>query len=417
MEINYSMGDPVVAGPGQQIGEEYLEPLTEGETTAWRSLPALQQPDWGNGWLIGKVRADLTSMPALVQRTEIDQLRALLAEVALGDRMIVQAGDCAEDPDECVDDVLSRKVGLLEALAGVLRTTTGLPVVRVGRIAGQFAKPRSQETVYHDGTALSVYRGPLVNGPELEASARRPDPLRLVACYQAATNAIRYLRETTEPTVWTSHEALILDYELPFVRRGEDGARYLTSAHWPWVGERTRDLAGVHVTLLSAVRNPVACKIGPTATVEQVLGLCDRLDPDREPGRLTMIARIGAGVAARRLPDLVTAVRAAGHPVIWLCDPMHANTVMASNGRKIRVLNTMLREVGEFQQAVTAAGGVAGGLHLETTPHDVLECVDDEAVAPTVDPAGYTTLCDPRLNLTQALAVASAWRASGARHG
>jgi 3-deoxy-7-phosphoheptulonate synthase len=406
----------VVAGPRQQIRSEYLEPLTGEETAAWRSIPARQQPDWGNDWLIGKVRADLTAMPALVHRTEIDQLRVLLAEVALGERMIVQAGDCAEDPDECVEDVLSRKVGVLDALAGVLRASTGLPVLRAGRIAGQFAKPRSYETVYHDGIELPVYRGSLVNGPEPEVAARRPDPLRLVPCYRAAARATGYLRVAAEPTVWTSHEALVLDYELPFVRRCRDGALFLTSTHWPWVGERTRDPAGAHVTLLAAVANPVACKIGPNTTKEQVLGLCDRLDPDREPGRLTLIARFGAGVAARALPELVTAVRAAGHPVIWLCDPMHANTILASNGRKIRLLPTILREVGEFQHAVASAGSFAGGLHLETTPHDVLECVPDEATARTVDECGYTTLCDPRLNVAQALAVVSAWRAGGACH-
>ncbi|WP_407782646.1 3-deoxy-7-phosphoheptulonate synthase [Actinophytocola sp.] len=394
-----------------------MEPLTDEEMTAWRSFPAMQQPDWGNDWLIGRVSADLTAMPALVRRNEIERLRGLLAEVALGERTIVQAGDCAEDPDECVEDVLSRKVGLLDALAGMMRTNTGVPVVRVGRIAGQFAKPRSRETVHHNGTELPVYRGPLVNGPAPEAGARLPDPLRLVACYRAAATATEYLRAATKPTVWTSHEALILDYELPLVRRSEDGHLFLTSTHLPWIGDRTRDLDGVHVRLLSAVRNPVACKIGPNATAEQVLGLCDRLDPAREPGRLTLVARLGAGVAAHRLPELVTVVRAAGHPVIWLCDPMHANTVVASNGRKIRLLPTVLREVGEFQDAVTSAGGIAGGLHLETTPHDVLECVDDEAAAGTLDNRRYTTLCDPRLNIAQALTVVSAWRTGGARRG
>jgi 3-deoxy-7-phosphoheptulonate synthase len=412
-ENNYSLGDCVVAGPRQQIHSEYLEPLTDEEIIAWKSLPAMQQPDWGNDWLIGKVRADLLALPALVHRAEIEQLRALLADVALGARVIVQAGDCAEDPAECVEDELSRKVGLLDALAGVLRINTGLPVLRVGRIAGQFAKPRSRETVYHDGAILPAYRGPLVNGPEPEIGARRPDPLRLVACCRAATTASGYLRAATEPTVWTSHEALILDYELPFVRRDEDGSLFLTSTHWPWIGERTRDLDGVHVTLLSSVRNPAACKVGPNATTEQVLGLCGRLDPDREPGRLTLIVRFGAGTVARRLPELVKAVRVAGHPVIWLCDPMHANTIPASNGRKIRLLPTMLREVGEFQEAVAVGGGVAGGLHLETTPHDVLECVDDEATARTVDDSRYTTLCDPRLNVAQAIAVVSTWRTSG----
>jgi 3-deoxy-7-phosphoheptulonate synthase len=376
----------------------------------------MQQPDWGNDWLIGKVRADLAGMPTLVPSNEIEWLRVLLGEVALGSRMVVQAGDCAEDPEECVPDVLSRKIGLLDMVAGVLRTRSGLPVLRVGRIAGQFAKPRSQDTVYHDGAALPSYRGPLVNGPEPEVDARRPDPLRLVACYRAASDATAYLRAATGATLWTSHEALILDYELPFVRRAEDGSLFLTSTHWPWIGERTRDLTGVHVTLLASVRNPVACKVGPSATVDEVLGLCERLDPDRAPGRLTLVPRMGAGPAGRRLPELVAKVKAEGHPVIWLCDPMHANTITAGNDRKIRLLPTVLREVREFHDAVAAAGGAAGGLHLETTPHDVQECVWDEAVARTVDDSRYTTLCDPRLNSAQAVAVAMAWPVTGAQH-
>ncbi len=337
-------------------------------------------------------------------------LRALLADVAQGRMHVVQAGDCAEDPAECTPEHVARKVGLLQALAGVVQMRTALPVLKVGRIAGQFAKPRSAATEWVDGQALPAYRGPLVNDPRPDPAARRPDPTRMRLCFEAARRAARQLwHPVPEARVWTSHEALVLAYEAPQVRRHDDGAYYLTSTHWPWIGERTRDVNGAHVNLLAALANPVACKIGKTATPAEVLALADRLDPQRDPGRLTFISRHGAEAVGTRLPRLVAAVRAAGHPVIWLCDPMHANTVSAADGRKTRMLNAILREVDEFQAAVAAAGGVAGGLHLETTPFEVRECVADETeLSSPVE--RYTTLCDPRLNPEQALAVAGAWR-------
>ncbi|MFF4305691.1 3-deoxy-7-phosphoheptulonate synthase [Streptomyces sp. NPDC001601] len=383
------------------------------------ALRAAQQPDWGDTWLVEKVRADLAALPALVAWEEVRQLRSLLAEAAAGRLLVVQAGDCAEDPADCVPEVIDRKVGLLDALAGVLRMRAGLPVVRVGRIAGQFAKPRSRPTERVDGVELPIFRGLVVNGAEPEPMVRRPDPLRLVTGYRAAAAAMDHLRRQAgtwtplpDPAVWTSHEALLLDYELPSLRRSDDGRLLLTSTHWPWIGERTRDPAGAHVRLLADVANPVACKVGPDCTPAELLELCGTLDPHRVPGRLTLVARFGAGRAADRLTRLVSAVREAGHPVVWLCDPMHGNTVTTPGGLKTRLLTAVVQEVGEFLTAVRRGGGVAGGLHLEATPDSVAECVPDAAAVADAGRTGpYTTLCDPRLDPAQALSVAAAWRA------
>jgi 3-deoxy-7-phosphoheptulonate synthase len=263
---------------------------------------------------------------------------------------------------------------------------------------------------------LPAYRGHMVNSPEPDPRQRQPDPRRLLIGYQAAKDAMRHLGWcdpagvlTDDLPVWTSHEALLLDYEIPMLRPDGTGGLVLTSTHWPWVGERTRQADGAHVALLADVINPVACKLGPSATADEVLDLCARLDPDRIPGRLTFIARMGADTVADRLPPLVRAVAAAGNPVIWLCDPMHANTVTAPDGLKTRFLDTIVREVEAFQDAVETAGGVAGGLHLETVPEDTTECVPNESYVDQVG-AKYTTFCDPRLNLHQAIAVVSAWR-------
>jgi len=287
--------------------------------------------------------------------------------------------------------------------------------VRVGRIAGQFCKPRSKPTEWVGGIELPTYRGHLVNSPEPDPEGRQPDPERLLACYWAARSVMNHLgwwnpycRSTVDPPVWTSHEALLLDYEVPMLRQDERGQLLLSSTHWPWIGERTRQVDGAHVALLADVVNPVACKVGPAMEVDELLALCERLDPRREQGRLTLIARMGTKAAARRLPPLVAAVQAAGHPVIWLSDPMHGNTVVARDGLKTRFLETVVREVQSFQSAVSASGGVAGGLHLETTPDDVTECVLNESRAAQVGD-NYTSFCDPRLNPQQAVSVVSAW--------
>ncbi|MBW4702004.1 3-deoxy-7-phosphoheptulonate synthase [Micromonospora sp. RL09-050-HVF-A] len=374
---------------------------------------AEQQPEWEDPAQVAQIRDVLASLPPLIEAESLPTFQSSLADVAAGHAQVLQAGDCAEDPAECTAEHVRRKVDLLDALAATMSAATGRPVVRVGRIAGQYAKPRSRPTEQVDGVDLPVYRGHLVNDPAATRPARRPDPQRLLAGYRSARRTLSELgtvRAAGAP-VWTSHEALLLDYEVPMLRRDRAGRVALTSTHWPWIGERTRQLDGAHVALLAQVVNPVACKVGPTMTVVDLLALCARLDPLREPGRLTLIARLGADVVADRLPPLVRAVRAAGHPVVWLVDPLHGNTVTAATGRKTRILSTILREVTAFQIAVHAEGGVAGGVHLETTPDDVTECLDD---GHSSEPARlrYTSLCDPRLNPRQAQTVVSAWRTS-----
>ncbi|WP_327433004.1 MULTISPECIES: 3-deoxy-7-phosphoheptulonate synthase [unclassified Streptomyces] len=381
-----------------------------------RSRTALQQPDWDRTELIRSVRGELTNSQALVGLDDVLALRELLARVAIGEAHVVQAGDCAEDPTECTAGYVARKAGLLDVLAGTLKMITHTPVVRVGRMAGQFAKPRSRPTEVIGGTELPVYRGHMVNSPEPDPELRRPDPRRLLDGYAAAQEAVRHLGWLDDgrpsvicPPVFTSHEALLLDYELPMVRRDEEGGLLLTSTHWPWIGERTRQPDGAHVALLSQVVNPVACKVGPNMSVRDLLTLCEKLDPERKPGRLTLIARMGADLVSERLPSLVWAVRAAGHPVIWLTDPMHGNTVTAPDGLKTRFVETVVREVEGFQCAVRTSGGIAGGLHLETTPDHVTECVTGVADIAHVGDK-YTSFCDPRLNPVQAASVVSAWR-------
>ncbi|MER0243791.1 3-deoxy-7-phosphoheptulonate synthase [Streptomyces sp. HSW2009] len=379
--------------------------------------PALQQPDWEDASQVQRMRDELATRPALVRAQDVRTLRGQLAKVAAGEAHVVQSGDCAEDPTECTSGYVARKAALLDLMAGALKMITYKPVVRVGRIAGQFAKPRSRPTERIGDRELPVYRGHMVNGCEPSPESRRPDPLRLLTCFMAAGDIMGHLgwrdgrgaAGRIEAPIWTSHEALLLDYEMPLLRREPDGQVYLGSTHWPWIGERTRQPDGAHVALLAAVANPVACKVGPGMSTDVLLDLCERLDPNREPGRLTLIARMGPEAAAERLPALVEAVRAAGHPVSWLTDPMHGNTVTAPGGLKTRYVETVEREVDAFQTAVRQAGGVAGGLHLETTPDDVTECVRDESEAHRVGDK-YASFCDPRLTASQAMSVVSRWR-------
>jgi 3-deoxy-7-phosphoheptulonate synthase len=380
-----------------------------------RLRTALQQPEWSDVSQVQRVGEALASRPSLVRAGDVRTLRSLLADVAAGKSLVVQAGDCAENPEECTPEHISRKSAALDVLAGALKMIAHKPVLRAGRIGGQFAKPRSNSTELVGDLTLPVFRGHLVNGPEPTLESRRPDPLRILTGYMAASDIMEHLgwrgsftRPASDPPMWTSHEALILDYEIPMLRRDAAGTLFLGSTHWPWIGERTRQVDGSHVALLAEVANPVACKVGPKMTKDELLTLCERLDPEREPGRLTLIARMGANLAAGRIPPLVEAVRAAGHPAIWLCDPMHANTIVTPDGRKTRVVETLMREVREFVAAVDAGGGVPAGVHLETTPDDVTECVTDDAGFDGVGDR-YTTSCDPRLTLWQAVSVISAW--------
>nr|WP_308307609.1 3-deoxy-7-phosphoheptulonate synthase [Streptomyces sp. ISL-10] len=381
-----------------------------------RSLTARQQPGWEDHAELSRVRAELARLPPLVHIDDVDTLSALLARAAAGEIQVIQSGDCAEDWDEATSADVARKAALLDMLAGAMKMVGHKSVLRVGRIAGQFAKPRSRPMERVGGVELPVYRGHMVNSPEPDPELRRPDPTRLLKAYGAARTVLGHLgwhaqeaQPRLEAALWTSHEALLLDYELPLTRHQADGRWLLSSTHWPWIGERTRQVDGTHVTLLAAVANPVACKVGPSVTPDELLALCEALDPHRTPGRLTLISRMGGAEVPRVLPRLVRAVREAGHPVIWLTDPMHGNTVTASDGSKTRLVEAVVHEVEEFHTAVTESGGIAGGLHLETTPDEVTECVDDHSQLHDVG-VKYTSLCDPRLNPGQALAVASAWR-------
>lgn len=402
---------PLIAEEHHPVTGDPGHPLPVGEQDRWLSLPAWQQPDWPDRQRLGRIRADLATRPGLVGAAAVARLRGLLAEVSAGRMRVVQAGDCAEDPAECGPEHLRAKAGMLDELATVMRAHCERPVLRIGRLAGQFAKPRSAPTERVGDRELPAYRGPMVNGVAPEE--RVPDPDRLLTGYHLSRSALRHLADgrrgvdgPDESVVWASHEALLLDYEVPLLRRASSGELFLSSTHLPWIGDRTRQLDGAHVRLLASVVNPVACKVGPSITADELLRLCAVLDPDREPGRLTLVARFGADLVHAALPPLVRAVRRAGHPVVWLCDPMHGNTVQGPDGRKVRHVRALVREVEGFQDVMLAEHGLAGGVHLEATPNDVAECrwSPDE-----VTDKPYTTLCDPRLNLPQAVDVVSAW--------
>lgn len=379
---------------------------------------AHQQPDWHDAAEALRIRKLLAARHPLVSLDDVCTLRDRLARVAAGEAFVMQAGDCAEDPADCVTEQVQRKAAMIDACAATLSEVGGKEVLRIGRIAGQFAKPRSRPVERIGGLDLPVYRGHMVNGPLADARSRCPDPRRILTGYMAASRMMATLGWTgtsarsepagSEPVIWTSHEALLLDYELPMVRGARGGPRWLASTHFPWIGDRTRQPDGAHVALLAGVANPVGCKVGPSMTPDELAAVCRRLDPDREPGRLTLIARMGADGVADLLPGLVRRVRAAGHPVIWLCDPMHGNTITTRGGVKTRLLTTIAREIRGFRRTVTGAGGVAGGLHLEMTPDDTTECVADERALATVSDR-YATLCDPRLNPDQAATVIAAW--------
>ncbi|MFD7660701.1 3-deoxy-7-phosphoheptulonate synthase [Actinosynnema sp. NPDC059797] len=363
-----------------------------------RARPAAQRPPWPEH-RARRFRARLAGLPGLVTADEVAALGSALAEVVAGRRLVLQAGDHVEPFAECAPEHLVRKTALLDVLARALGRSR--PVARVGRFAGQFATSRSDPTEVVDGVELPVYRGDLVNAPQPDAHARRADPARLVAGYHAARTATAFLRERG-PWTWTGHEALVLDYELPLVRRDERGAALLTSTHWPWLGDRTRDPGGAHVELLASVVNPVACEVGPGTDRDELLALCERLDPDRVPGRLTLIARLGADRVSAVLLPLVTAVRAAGHPVIWLCDPVRGNGAVDAGGDEDRLVDAAVREVADFRATVRVAGAVAGGLHLGTTP-------DHAAGRRWNGSATRTSPRGPLLDPGQALAVVAAW--------
>ena len=387
-------------------------PLSTGELLRWRGLPAEQQPPWDDHPALASVVETLRTLPPMIDGAEIDAFARLLADVAAGTRLLLQAGDCAENPTHRYREHVAPAVRLLTSLADAMSARCGRPVVTVGRIAGQYAKPRTKAAENIGGRLVPSFRGLMVNSLEPDPGARVADPGRMLECHESANDTLNTLRAINGELgvcVWTSHEALVLDYELPQLRRLADGRLMLTSTHWPWVGNRTRAIDAAHIALMAAIANPVACKVGPDISEKELLAACEHLDPHRTPGRLTLICRQGAGIGIRRLPQLASAVRREGHPVIWLCDPMHGNTVVSASGLKTRTLTALRREIGEFRAAVREAGVMPGGLHLEATAEPVRECVNSDADIDGLDSSAYTTLCDPRLNIPQAKAVLSAW--------
>ncbi|MBA4866826.1 3-deoxy-7-phosphoheptulonate synthase class II [Streptomyces sp. PSKA54] len=427
---------------------------------SWRGLPAAQQPTWPDEQALGGVLSDLAAAPPLVFAGECDQLRSRLASVARGDAFLLQGGDCAETFDAVSADQVRDKVKTLLQMAAVLTYATSVPVVKIGRIAGQYSKPRSQPTERRDGAELPVYRGDAVNGLEFTAKSRTPDPERLKRMYHASAatlnivrafttggyadlrqvhdwnqdfvasspvgeryerlareidRALAFLqacgaqpREFRSTEFFSSHEALILDYEAALTRRdSRTGQWYDVSGHMIWIGERTRQLDGAHIEFASKVRNPIAVKLGPNVTADEALALIDRLDPDQEPGRLSFITRMGAGRVRDVLPGLVEKVTASGAQIAWICDPMHGNTFTAPSGHKTRRFDDVLDEVRGFFEVHRELGTHPGGIHVELTGEDVTECVGGGADIRLDDLAHrYESACDPRLNRYQSLDLA-----------
>jgi len=430
---------------------------------AWRARPTEQQPEWPDGEALDDALGELARMPPLVFAGEARSLRDQLALTQQGGAFLLVAGDCAESFQAFSADGIRDKLRVILQMSVVLMYGSGVPTVKVGRIAGQFSKPRSEPTETRDAITLPSFRGDTVNDFAFDAVARRPDPTRLVRAYNqsAATlnlvrafakggfadlslvhawnqefvatspegqryealaaeieRALRFMRacgidlerelQLHEVDFWTAHEALLLGYEEALTRRDSiTGDWYDCSAHLLWIGERTRRVDGAHVEFLAGVHNPIGVKLGPTATPEETIALCERLDPRRVPGRLVLFSRMGADRVAEALPPLLRAVKLRGHPVVWACDPMHGNTFQHENGYKTRRFDDIMRELHGFFAACEVADVWPGGVHVELTGENVTECLGgaDAVLAEQLENR-YETMCDPRLNARQSLDLA-----------
>ena len=454
-------GSRFSSDPDRRDPEQLWSPKsgTQAPWDSWRAHEALQQPNYPDDEALRDVTAVLRRQPPLVFAGEVDDLRVWLGAAGRGEAFVLTGGDCAETFAEATADHLRLKIQTLLQMAVVLTYGASLPVVKIGRIAGQYAKPRSKDLETRGGVTLPSYRGDAVNSFEFTPEARIPDPGRLLETYHHASSTLNLIRAFTkggyadlrlvhhwnrgftqnpaysryeslaeeihravlfmqaagadfdslrEVDLYSSHEALLLEYESAMTRiDSRTGLAYDTSGHFLWVGERTRDLEGAHIELLRSVRNPIGVKLGPTTTVEQMLGLVERLNPDGEEGRLTFITRMGAAKIREALPPLLEAAKADGRPVTWMTDPMHGNTIPSSNGYKTRRFETIMDEVGGFFESHDEVGTVPGGIHVELTGDDVTEVVggsedlDEEELAKR-----YETVVDPRLNHQQSLEMA-----------
>ena len=428
--------------------------------SSWRDKHAEQQPSYDDPKLVERTLAELSTRPPLVAAGEVERLRALLRDAANGQRFVLQGGDCAETFVSCTEASLRSKLEVLLQMSLVLTYATRKPVVRIGRIAGQYAKPRSSALETVDGVELPSYRGDIVNAAPATSGARRPDPNRMLTAYGHAAASLNYLRALIEggfadlryPQRWaldlvsasprraayertmhaitdaielmesigassqaalqrielfTSHEALLLPWEEALTRAVPGHGDYNLSAHCLWLGYRTSQLDGAHVEYLRGIRNPIAIKVGMGTTPQDLCALLSRIDPAREPGRVTLISRLGVGGVEEKLPALVRAVQSMEHPVLWSCDPMHGNTESTPSGRKTRRLDAIFGELERTFAVHTRESSRLGGVHFEMTGENVTECLGG-SIEVREDDLGrsYETACDPRLNGSQALEMA-----------
>ena len=373
----------------------------EWRPESWRGCEARQQPDYPDPAALEAAERELAAYPPLVRIGEVDALKAALAGAQAGRAFLLQGGDCAESFAEFSPANIDANLALIERMAARLAAASGLPILRVGRMAGQFAKPRSSDTEEQGGIALPAYRGDIVNAIAFDAAERRPNPERMFRAYAQAAATLDRLAGRLR----TSHEALLLPFEQALVRRDPGSGRfYDSSAHFLWIGERTGFPGSAHVEFARGLANPLGIKCGPSLEPEALLRLLEILNPAREPGRITLIARMGHDRVAERLPLLLRAVGQAGQPVLWACDPMHGNTVRTAAGAKTRPLAAIFAELSGF---FAAAGARAGGVHLEMTGGNVAECTGGEARLTEADLADrYHSHCDPRLNPAQAMELA-----------
>jgi len=431
--------------------------------SSWRDRPVGQQPRWPDAGALEASLKTISGLPPLIFAEEARSLQADLGQVAAGNAFLLQAGDCAESFEEFSADNIREKLRVILQMAIILTYSVGVPTVKVGRMAGQFAKPRSSDTERVGDLDIPSFRGHIVNDATSTEAARVPNPERLVQAYNQSASTLNLLRAFTkggfadlsrvhawtqefvsaspqgrryeqlaseidralafmracgieteqnsnlsEVDVYTSHEALLLGYEEALTRQDSlTGKYYDCSAHMLWIGERTRELEGAHVEFLRGVSNPIGCKVGPSMEADALIELCEVLNPSRIPGRLTLITRMGAEKIEDGLRPLLRAVSDAGHPVVWACDPMHGNTFTAPSGRKTRHFDDVLAEIGGFVRAHRAEGTWPGGIHVELTGDDVTECLGgaEELVETQLDDR-YETVCDPRLNGKQSVDLA-----------
>ena len=428
---------------------------------SWQSRPAVQQPSYPDAAALQRVLDELSHLPPLVTSWEVNHLREQLAEAQAGKHFVLQGGDCAESFADCESAIIANRLKVLLQMSLVLVHGLRRKVVRIGRFAGQYAKPRSADTETKDGITLPCYRGDLVNAPAFTEAARTPDPQRLLEGHKRSALTMNFTRglidggfaDLHHPEYWnldwvqhvphaneyrerveaigeslrffetlagqtisdfnrveffTSHEALLLAAEAAQTRRvPRQPGWYNLSTHFPWIGMRTAAVDGAHVEYCRGIRNPIGVKVSPSMSIEWVLQLCEILNPDNEPGRLTLIHRMGAGKVAQHLPGLIDAVRAKGHRVLWMCDPMHGNTQTAGNGLKTRAFADILSEIEQSFAIHADCGSRLGGVHLELTGEDVTECIGGARALNEDDlRRAYRSAVDPRLNYEQALELA-----------